>query len=102
MTPFLKDGSLAQFGCKSNAAEGVKPEQTPNDYTEIPSSKASKQSWSRLIRKVYEADPLVCPKCSHKTRIVAVITDPLEVNKILGCLKRNHAPPFEKVVTKAS
>jgi len=26
----------------------------------------------------------------------------LEVNKILECLKRNHAPPFDKVVTKAS
>ena len=32
---------------------------------------------------------------------IAVITDPgrctypLEVNKILKCLKRNHAPPFE-------
>ncbi|MBA7640425.1 hypothetical protein ES703_48090 [subsurface metagenome] len=40
-------------------------------------------------------------------RIVAVITDPgeckhsLEVNKILEWLKRNHAPPFDKV-TKAS
>ena len=87
-----KDGSLAQFSCKSNADEEVKPEQLPNDYTEIASSKASKQSWSRLIRKVYEADPLVCPKCSHKMRIVTVITDPggckhpLEVNKIFGCL----------------
>ncbi len=26
----------------------------------------------------------------------------LEVNKIRECLKRNHAPPFDKVVTKAS
>ncbi len=26
----------------------------------------------------------------------------LEVNKILECLKRNHASPFDKVVTKAS
>jgi len=28
--------------------------------------------------------------------------DPFEVNKILECLKRNNAPPFDKVVTKAS
>jgi len=51
---------------------------------------------------------LVCPKCGHEMRIVAVITDPgeckhsLEVNKILECLKRNNAPPFDKVEIKAS
>ena len=49
-----------------------------------------------------DSRPLVCPRCSHKMRTVAVNTDPFEVNKILGCLKRNHAPPFDKVVTKPS
>lgn len=55
------------------------PFQSPEDSTEAVSNKASKQSWARLIQKVYEVDPLVCPKCSHKMRIVAVITDPFEV-----------------------
>ena len=69
---------------------------------------ASRQSWARLIQKIYEVDPLVCTKCSHKMRIVAVITDPdeckhsLVVSKILGYLKRNNAPFFNKVVTKVS
>jgi hypothetical protein len=35
-------------------------------------------------------------------KVIAVITDPFEVNKILECLKRNNAPPFDKEVTKAS
>jgi hypothetical protein len=35
-------------------------------------------------------------------RIVSVIADPSEVSKILQCLKINHAPPFNKVATKAS
>ena len=35
-------------------------------------------------------------------KVTAVITDPSEVNKILECLKRNHAPPFDKLVIKAS
>ena len=70
-------------------------------------SMTSRQSWARLIQ-VYEVDPLICPKCSHKMRIVALITEPgeckhsHEVTKILECLKRNHAPPFDKVVPKAS
>jgi len=70
--------------------------------TEMASNKASRQSWARLIQKVYEIDPLICPKCSLKMRIVAVITDPSEVSTILECLKRNNAPPFDKVVAKVS
>jgi hypothetical protein len=35
-------------------------------------------------------------------KVIAVITDPHEVQKILECLKRNKAPPFEKVALKVS
>ena len=34
-------------------------------------------------------------------KVIAVITDPFEVNKILECLKRNNAPPFDKGALKA-
>jgi hypothetical protein len=69
---------------------------------ETVSSKASRRSWARLIQKVYEVDPLICPKCSHEMRVIAIITDSYEVNMILECLKRNNAPPFDKVEIKAS
>jgi len=49
-----------------------------------------------------ESRPLICPKCGHELKVIAVITEPHEVRKILECLKRNHDPPFDKVVTKAS
>jgi len=97
-----EDGSLAKFAYRHETSGDVQPEQPSDDYTETVSSKSSRQSWARLIQKVYEVDPLICPKCSHKMRIVAIINEPSEVNKILECLKRNHAPPFDKVVTKAS
>jgi hypothetical protein len=35
-------------------------------------------------------------------KVIAVITDSFEVRKILECLKRNNAPPFDKVEIKAS
>ena len=35
-------------------------------------------------------------------KVIAVITDPHEVQKILECLKRNKAPPFEKDALKVS
>ena len=36
----------------------------------------AKATWARLIRKVYEADPLVCPKCNGPMRVIALIDDP--------------------------
>ena len=79
-----KDGSLAQFGYKPIAAEDVKHEQSPESSTEMASNKASRQSWARLIQKVYEVDPMVCPKCSHALKVIAVITEPHEARKILN------------------
>ncbi|HEX9596153.1 MAG TPA: hypothetical protein VF982_04685, partial [Anaerolineales bacterium] len=32
----------------------------------------AKAAWARLIRKVYEADPLVCPKCKGPMRVIAL------------------------------
>ena len=36
-----------------------------------------------LIKKVFEADPLVCRFCAAELRIVGFVTDPYEVKKIL-------------------
>lgn len=43
----------------------------------------AKAAWARLIRKVYEADPLVCPKCHGPMRVIALIEDPGVVRAIL-------------------
>ena len=48
----------------------------------------AKAAWARLIRKVYEADPLECPKCKGPMRVIALINDPHVVRRILehlGC-----------------
>ena len=38
---------------------------------------------ARLIRKVYEADPLECPKCKGSMRVIALIEDPGVIRRIL-------------------
>ena len=43
----------------------------------------AKLAWARLIRKVYEADPLVCGNCKGPMRVVALIEDPAVVRAIL-------------------
>jgi hypothetical protein len=59
-------------------------------------TRSRRSSWARLLRKVLEVDPMVCPQCGSGLKIVAVITDPLTVDRILRHLEsgRGH-DPFE-------
>ena len=50
-------------------------------------------AWARLIAKVYEVDPMVCSRCGSPMRILAIITDPQEVKKILRHLVKAGKPP---------
>lgn len=59
-------------------------------------SKEAKKRWSYFIRKVYETDPLTCPKCQGAMRIIAFIDQPDVIKKILqhlGLWQDSHAPP---------
>jgi hypothetical protein len=51
-------------------------------------SKLRKQSWARLLQKVYEVDPFICPKCQGTMSIVAIIEDPKELTKIIDWAKQ--------------
>ena len=44
----------------------------------IPSAK-----WRELIKKVWEADPLLCPRCSKEMRIVSLIDEKAVIERIL-------------------
>ena len=61
-------------------------------------TKGANKSWARLIKKIYEVDPLICPKCGGQMRIIAFIEDYKIVKKILDYLgiyelKRDRLPP---------
>ena len=47
------------------------------------SSKGYRKNWARLIQKIYEVDPLTCPKCLGKMKIIAFIEDEVVIEKIL-------------------
>jgi hypothetical protein len=40
----------------------------PNAETHDHARQAAKAVWAKLIRKIYEVDPLVCPKCGVQHR----------------------------------
>jgi hypothetical protein len=56
-----------------------------------------RQNWARLIQKIYEVDPLICPKCQGQMKIIRFIEALDIIEKILRHLGlwniRNHDPP---------
>jgi hypothetical protein len=81
----------------SHAPEASVPEVPgfePLDDGEEVTVDARKRAWARLLAKVYEIDPLVCPKCGSEMKVIAVIQDPVEIRDILTHLvKAGRAPP---------
>jgi hypothetical protein len=55
---------------------------------------ATRASWARLLRKILEVDPLLCPTCQVELKIVAVLTEPRVVDRILRhrAAGRGHDP----------
>ena len=81
-----------------NRKKSIIPEYL-NIKEPLSSSKEYRRRWSDLIKKVYEVDPLICPKCGGKMNIVAFVKEQLVI-KILthkglpqAC---SHSPPEEK------
>jgi Transposase zinc-binding domain/Putative transposase len=72
-------------GISSVAVSGPEPE--PDDFR-----RHSKRAWARLIRKVWAADPLACPKCGARLRIISFIEEPDIIEKILRHLKLWNPP----------
>jgi len=85
----------------SNKCRGLRKKNGKDDGTPVVinsdlSRKIFKKNWARLIQKVYEVDPLLCPKCQGEMIIIAFIEQPHIIKKILKHLNmwriRNHEP----------
>ena len=102
--PFAKidEHPVRYFGYYSNKSRCLRKKAQADDQipaimpNEMSSSKF-RQNWARLIQKIYEVDPLICPKCQGPTRIIAFIEDDRIVQKLLTHLGlweiHNHDPP---------
>ncbi len=100
--PGRYEQTVRYYGYYSNKTRGLRKKAETDD--DIPvfvknemSSQEWRQNWARLIQKIYEVDPLICPKCQGEMRIVAFIEDEAVIKKILKhlslCETRNHDPP---------
>ncbi len=54
---------------KKAGTDDTIPVVMPNEM----SSKEFRQNWARLIQKIYEVNPLTCPKCQGTMRIISFI-----------------------------
>jgi hypothetical protein len=64
-----------------------------SDEHEAVDDGARKRAWARLLAKVYEVDPFVCPKCGAEMKAIAIIEDPDELKRILRHLIKIGRPP---------
>lgn len=68
----------------------------PNSPT-LPStsarSRSSRSTWAELLRRVFALDVLTCPHCGGPRRLIAQLTDPVVVRKILTHLEHESEPP---------
>ena len=53
--------------------------------------KILRRNWARLIQKIYEVDPLICPKCWGAIRIISSIEEPSVIRALLFMFKNGDA-----------
>jgi len=56
--PYCNYSLILRFTYRPETSGDVQPVGSPDEYLETVSSRASRQSWARLIQKVYEIDPM--------------------------------------------
>jgi Putative transposase/Transposase zinc-binding domain len=98
---------LGAYSSRSRGAakEKILLESSDIDFLPLPEPiQKSSANWARLMKKVFELDPLLCPKCGSQMRIKAFITNPYEIDRItknLG-IPNQRAPPLLKFVLPAA
>ena len=65
----------------------------PNSPAAPSASARSRSTWAELLRRVFALDVLTCPHCGGPRSIIAQLTDPIVVRKILTHLGHPTEPP---------
>lgn len=86
-------GSLDKFKAVAKPYENLEDGGKPSS-TEKAEKKKSNAAWAKLIQKVYEVDPMTCPKCSSPMKIIAIITENSAIQCILRYLEKKGLPPY--------
>ena len=99
--------TIRYYGWYSNKARGMRAKDASfaNVDVEIAEEedsldrKLARSRWAALIKRVYEVDPLRCPKCNSEMRIIAFIEKHNQDDVIEGILK--HCNLWREPVSRA-
>lgn len=87
------------YGWYANRTRGIRrradvPDQAPTVAAEAapPALADARRRWAELLRRIFEVDPLRCPRCGHQMRIIGFITQPGVIDRILTHLRRTAIP----------
>ena len=62
---------------------GAEPAEAATRKVDVREAARVRSTWARLIHKVYEVNPLECPRCKGPMRVIALIDDAAVIRKIL-------------------
>ena len=51
----------------------------------------ARRRWAELVRRIFEVEPLECPRCGQTMRILAFTTEPKAIDLILDHVRRTAA-----------
>ena len=80
---------IRYYGWYSNKARGMRQKaaaeaaaaeslaaSSSGEAARVPAPSRSSQTWAMLIKRVYELDPLACPRCGGQMKVIAFIEPP--------------------------
>ena len=68
----------------------ARAEPPPSTETDCP---LAPLSWAERLKRVFKIDIELCPKCGGQLRVIAAITQPDVIQKILDHVHQQQAPP---------
>ena len=77
-----------------NGPETAAPNTTAVDASgDVPTTRPRRLPWASLLRRSFSVDGLECPKCQTQMVLLALITAPATVARILDHLRLPSTPP---------
>ena len=71
------------------------PQATVLGVSDYKPRRIPSRTWRELIKKIWEVDPLSCPRCHHEMKIISLINEAEVIERILrhlGLWKQQTAP----------
>ena len=62
------------------------------EASELTSRRTLSRRWAELIFRIYEVDPLDCPRCGARMKVLALIVEPNVIRQILDHLETRACP----------